>query len=57
MLFSGKCGMIYLNLVKEWRQHRLHFSYCKYCGSKLIGKEIGYKGSVAWQLVKKVIEK
>lgn len=57
MLFSGKCGMIYLNLVKEWRQHKLHFSYCPYCGSKLIGKEIGDEGSVAWQLVKKVIEK
>lgn len=41
MLFSGKCGMICLNLVKEWRQHELHFSYCPYCGSKLIGKEIG----------------
>ena len=25
--------------------------------SKLIGKEIGDEGSVAWQLVKKVIEK
>ena len=43
MLFSGKCGMIYLNLVKEWRQHRLHFSYCPYCGSKLIGKKSDMK--------------
>lgn len=48
MLFSGKCGMIYLNLVKEWRQNKLHFSYCPYCGSKLIGKEIGDEGVIPY---------
>ena len=47
-MFSGKCGMICLNLVKEWRQHELHFSYCPYCGSKLIGKEIGDEGVIPY---------
>ena len=37
--------MIYLNLVKEWRQHKLHFELCPYCGSKLIGKEIWNEGN------------
>ena len=52
----------------------MHFTYCPYCGRKLISKEIGQEvdsvewikydealsllreGSIAWQLVKYVIE-
>ena len=41
-------GIIYLNLIKEWRQHKLHFCYCPYCGSRLIGKEIGDEGIIPY---------
>lgn len=34
----------------------MHFKYCPFCGKKLVYKEIGDEGSIAWQLVKAVID-
>lgn len=39
MSFSGKCGMIYLNLVKEWRQNKLHFSIARIVAQDLSEKK------------------
>ena len=39
MLFSGKCGMIYLNLVKEWRQHKLHLVIARIVAQNLLEKK------------------